>query len=172
MSTRSSVAQPEGNLDHLRVHRAHGRGQRARQSAWDRTQPVRRNTPPRQSGGGGGGSTEGGAHTGNTGYTSVQPTPVHTLGQCGGGKDAQKVASSRWGGGRAGYARHQPPPVHPPKQRGGAAHAKTSSKTTKNGPPTFLVGGTSSRWAARNPGERTGRSIPETHVTPTSHFFW
>ena len=65
-----------------------------------------------------------------------------------------------------------PLPYTPPKQRGGAAHAETSSKTTKNGPPTFSAGGTSSRWAASDPGERTGRSILETHVTPTSHFFW
>ena len=128
--------------------------------------------PPPGNGGGGGHSTEGGAHTGNTGYTSVQPTPVHALGQCGGGKDAQKVAGASRGGGRAGYARHQHPAIHPPKKRGGATHAKTSSKTTKNGQSTFSVGGTSSRWAARDLGERTGRSIPDTHVTPTSHFFW
>ena len=45
-------------------------------------------TPPRQLGGGGGHASERSTGLGSTGYPSVQPTPVHPLGQCGGGEDA------------------------------------------------------------------------------------
>ena len=47
-------------------------------------------SPPGNWGGGGGHTAERGASLGSAGYATVQSTPVHPLGQCGGGKDARR----------------------------------------------------------------------------------